>query len=248
MSGSSSPFDRMSRRVVRIALTLLSGLSIFVSTAASAVVFEVTELTGCAAPASSFDCLGASASIGTEFTIGLRVRSAPGEAVFAIGASIWDYDRSVVEFVNGSAAPSIFHDIAIPGIGAFGGIGNVVSPTLAESSIGLAGPRVQIFNGVGLAPHGENPLDPGLDGILGGGDAQIRVRFRIVGAGAAAIRIGTDYVGDGVVYAGGVTVQSTSAIVGFGMDGFYISVVPEPTTALLLGLGLAALAGRRPSA
>ena len=76
--------------------------------------------------------------------------------------------------------------------------------------LGASGIRVQIFNGVGLQPHSQNPLDPGLDGVLGGGDAQIRVTFRVTGFGVGQLRIGTDYYGDGAVFAGGVLPSSAA--------------------------------------
>ena len=136
---------------------------------------------------------------------------------------------------------SIFHGVVIPAVGAFNGLGNTLTNPLAESSIGASGNRVSIFNGVGLQARAYNPLDPGLDGVIGGGDAQIRVTFVATGAGAASLMIGTSYDGDGVVGAGGRTYDSNMLALTV-IPGYAPCPIPEPTTSLLLGLGLAALA------
>lgn len=208
------------------------------SSASATVRFQVTELSGCILSDLNTGCFG------QEITVGIRVGSDPQEDVFGIGASVYGYDASVADFVSGSAVSSIFHDFANPTVGAFGGIPNVEAGALNEDAIGINGNRVSILNAIDFAPHSENPLDPGLDGVVGGGDGQFRVRFRIVGVGQTVLTIDTRYSGDAVVYRGGRIGNSNTVQVVFPVEGLPY-VVPEPGTAVLLGVGLVGLATRR---
>jgi|JI102314A2RNA_FD_contig_101_498532_length_1621_multi_5_in_0_out_0_3 hypothetical protein len=170
---------------------------------------------------------------GDTVTIGLRLTG--GTGVFGLGASAYGYNESVIDFTSGQSVASINHAVAIPAVGAFSGLTNTVAGNLSESSIGASGNRVLIFNGVGLTATNANALDPGLDGVVGGNDAQVRITFTATGAGTTVINFGTGYNGDGEVQAGGLTDTSANTAVS-------ITVVPEPGTALLMGLGLAGLA------
>ncbi len=163
--------------------------------------------------------------------------------IYGLGASAFGYNESVVDFVHGTTIPSIFHGVALPGIGAFNGLTNVQLNPLTVSTIGSNGNRVQIFNGIGLSPVRYNPLDPGLDGVTGGGDAQFRFTFRINDAGTSIMTIGTGYEGDGAVSASGRIDQSSNVSIFFSsQESPY--VIPEPSAAVLIGVGLAGLAGR----
>ncbi len=183
---------------------------------------------------------------GTTLTLGFRIEGDTDEGLYGLGASIFGYEESVIDFQSGEAVTSIFHGVAIPAIGAFEGLDNQVGGRpLQESSIGSNGNRVLIFNGVGLRPRSYNPLDPGLDGIIGGGGAQIRVTLVMTGFGVTSLLIGTGYEGDGAVYPGGSLDQSIILQLPIGgMDGPSSCPVPEPGTALLIGLGLASLGWR----
>jgi|JI10StandDraft_1071094.scaffolds.fasta_scaffold109163_4 hypothetical protein len=182
---------------------------------------------------------------GAILSLGLRIEGEPGENIYGAGISAYGYDESVVDFTNGQTVPSIFHAVAIPAIGAFNGLANSLTSPLQETSIGSSGNRVLLFNGVGLSPATYNPLDPGLDGVIGGGDAQIRISFIATGAGLSTILIGTGYNGDGIVGAGGVLLQSNTIRIQVIPGYAPMCPVPEPNTAVLAGLGLAALAARR---
>lgn len=116
---------------------------------------------------------------------------------------------------------------------------------------------VQNFPGVGndvplvraiatTGRSGNGARDPGLDGVVNGGDAQFRIVFRIGSAGGATtITIGTNAnptLGNVVVLAGGATELAQNAFVTRFGDGLVLT--PEPGTALLVGLGLTILAAR----
>lgn len=214
------------------------GLGLLVAVApppAVAVTFQVTELGGCALATGEADC------IGELVTIGLRIGSERDERVYGIGASIYGYDESIADFESGGVVGSIFHGLALPAIGAFDGLHNLVLPELEESELGDAGPRVAFLDAFDLRPHSANANDPGLDGVVGGGDAQLRVRFRILGSGQTILSIGTRYAGDAVVYQAGTTGHAATLQILLRSNGAPV-VVPEPGEALLLALGLAGLA------
>lgn len=213
----------------------LGPIALLAAPPAAAVSFRVTELSGCAPAPETTDC------IGDLVTIGLRIASEPDEQIYGIGASIYGSDPAIAVFVSGEVVASIFHAQATPGAGATGGLPNFVAPTLVESDADGTGWRVAFLDGFDLRPHTENANDPGLDGLVGGGDAQVRIRFRILAAGQTILSIGTGYPGDAVVYAAGEMGQASGLQILLRSDGAPV-VVPEPGEALLLALGLAGLA------
>jgi hypothetical protein len=214
---------------MKVRALLLSLAMVLWTASASAVTFSVlSTVTSNGSPLNALD-------IGETVTIRLRIIDSTG--VFGLGASAWDYNESIIDYQTGSGqtVASINHAVCIPGTGCFSGLSNTLTNPLTETSIGVSGNRVLIFNGVGLTATNTNALDPGLNGAVGGNDAQMRITFTAIGEGTTNIIIGTGYNGDGEVLAGGVTDQSSNTSIA-------ITVVPEPGTALLMGLGLAGLA------
>jgi len=110
----------------------------------------------------------------------------------------------------------------------------------AESEIPGHGPRVLFFLSAGIGDSNTNPLDRGLDGEIGGGDAQFRVILMATGLGSTVLRIGTGCFGDGVI----VPREDGDIIQAEELD-VAIAVVPEPSAALLVALGLAAFESSR---
>ncbi len=174
-------------------------------------------------------------------TIDIRISSTGSPAVAGLGASIFGYDASATEFVSGNSVASALHDVCFAGVGCFNGLDNQVAGALSEGVVNTGpfpGPYVQIFNGVSTTARiGTGAQDPGLDGVVGGGDAQFRVTFAVTGS--TVFNIGTNsadpILGNAVVFAGGVIGDATNVSI-------EITLIPEPATAFLLGLGLATLA------
>lgn len=240
------------RRILRSALCLsvVCFVDLLCAGWAGAISFRVTELSRCPIVLGQASCLGA------EITIGFRIESDPGEQVFGFGLSAHGYDESVVDFTRGWAVQSIFHAVAVPGVGAFSGLWNqlvdtssplgvVANGPVLESALFSYGNRVLFFSGVGCCPTSQNPLDPGLDGVVGGGDAQVRLTFTVVGPGEVSILIGDDYPGDGVVhYPLNDPRRLEDLRLTIDSDG-QPTITPEPGAAVMIGIGLALLAARR---
>lgn len=174
--------------------------------------------------------------VGDTITLDIRI-SSTGVPVFGLGAAVEGYG-SVADFQSGQAVAGYLYDFCFPGAGCFNGLDNLNGGALVEN----AGGFVQIANSASLTGRaGTGAIDPGLDGTTSG--AQFRVSFVATAPGAATITVGGSddpALGNVVVLAGGVT----EAVIN---SSIAINVVPEPGTALLMGLGLAGLAaaGRR---
>jgi hypothetical protein len=168
-------------------------------------------------------------------TVTLSIRLTNGVGVFGLGASAYGYNEQVIDFTTGSTVASINHAVAIPAVGAFSGLTNTLTNPLSETSIGASGNRVLIFNGVGLTATNTNASDPGLDNVVGGGDAQVSLVFAAIANGTTQIRIGTGYNGDGEVLAGGVTTQDDNTTINI--------TVPEPASLAAGMMAMASVAG-----
>ena len=171
---------------------------------------------------------------GETITIDVRV-VADADEVYGLGASVYGYDEAVIDYVDGSgqAVAGIFYGAAIPGVGAFAELENLITNPLVESAIEGNGNRVWLFVGPSLVDKTDQPLDPGLDGVIGGGDAQFRFTFEAVAPGTAQIVIGTGYPGDGVVLLSG-PVQAVDATLDVVVVG--ASAVPSMSTLVLYAL------------
>jgi hypothetical protein len=163
-------------------------------------------------------------AVGETVTFGIRLSNSI--SVFGLGASAYGYDESVIDFSTGATVPSINHAVAIPAVGAFSGLGNTLTNPLVETSNGSSGNRVLIFNGVGLSATNTNALDPGLNGVVAGNDAQMRLTFVAMGPGTTQISIGTGYNGDGEVLAGGVTDQTSVTVLQLTVGGGHSGPLP----------------------
>lgn len=187
---------------------------------------------------------------GDEFSLAIRL-SGSGQ-IFALDASAFGYDESVVDFVSGEAVPFIGYPLppalcltvvscSLPA--------NFVVPEalrnlyqsgpVTESAIGAHGNRALFVRALSLSAFSTQAHDPGLEGPFDtSGGAQFRLVFRASGIGRAVINIGTGYSGDGEVGPGGVLDTSANTPI-------VIQVIPEPSTSFMMGLGLIGLSSCR---
>lgn len=219
-------------RVVGSGLTLL--LLLFLSHPTLAATYSVTTVSTSGASTSAL-------KVGDTVTIGYRV-SAETQQICGLDSVASGYNESVIDFQSGASVPSIFYRVAIPPSTAADGLENLLTNPPVEIST-TGGTRVWAFGGVSLDPYVAQPLDPGLDGVVGGGDAQFRLTFVATGVGSSTITFGSaPALGHLTVGCNGSTLPDTNAAVG-------VTVLPEPvpiappwatiTLALLLG-GVAA--------
>jgi hypothetical protein len=220
-------------------------MRLFVSVIATTAMFFVASVAGAAttftATASSSGGPLSALNPGDVVTIDIQLTS-DGEALYGLGGSAVGYDASVAVFSTGTTTASALNLVCLPApTGCLGGLPNSTSNPLTESSLNAPGlPEVQFFNGISVAPiTGTGLLDEGYSGVAG--TAQFQLVFSAGAAGTTTINLGANGAyGDNAIGAGGTTLASTNGAI-------TITVVPEPGTAILMGLGLVGLAsaGRR---
>ena len=193
------------------------------STAFASATWTVT------ATASGGD-LNAMAS-GDTLTLDIKLETDLTGEMIAIAGSVNNYDTGVVSVNSGAStvAANLLFAFIIPGTGSFNGVANLESG-VADTSIQGPGQEDTFLSVLGTAGAGGDGTSE---------SAQFQIVYNVIGAGTTTLRIGTfaDYA-DAFSGANDNVVNNTAVT---------ITVVPEPGTALLMGLGLAGLAaaGRR---
>jgi len=233
---------------MRLFTSVLACVAMLVATSASALTFNVIGASS--ASGNALDAL----VVGDVVTINIRMSNPSAVAIFGVGGGIQGWDQGIASLTSGevglgkyfctNATCTLGLDNAVVFPNSDPNTGNfIVTPGDVQNIAGVGNyvPLVQSVSTTGRAGNGAR--DPGLDGTVNGGDAQFRVVFTITGLGTTTLNIGTNAnptLGNVVVLAGGVSELATNANV-------VLNVIPEPGTALLMGLGLAGLAaaGRR---
>jgi hypothetical protein len=199
---------------------------------------------------------------GDILTVDLHVENGTGEAIFGteIAARGYDIDANGIAdnglvFLGGENGSSVFNIVENSG-SFFGGVPNVVGGVQERGHPFFEPPptdpvelQALLFGGLAIdGATGDGTLDPAVDGgVTGAGGAHFRVQFQVAGAEMAGIVNPTSRTLEfgNFVDLGRVTIGAGGEVLSFGNDDFTFSIIPEPGTALLLGLGLAGLASRR---
>lgn len=188
---------------------------------------------------------------GDIITFDLVVENSGYEDIYGLGVGVWGYDDGLqgssfdnrLVFQGGSASDQMFSLDAGGGV-YVDGINNLVPVNQQGSGPPLNFTQnVQLFRGAELSGRTRDTLDDlGVDGSsIGSGDVHMRVSFlaqELASAGDLTLTFGTGEYGNAAIGDGGATL-------GFANASWTMTVVPEPGTALLMGLGLAGLAGSR---
>ena len=200
---------------------------------------------------------------GDVVTFGLLLENATQQDVFALGVGVYGYDEGAdgsatnnhLVFVSSTASASAFNNngVVVPSFGALNDNDGLTNSTVAGVESGAPFPfnqqlRAILFNGVGVAAAtGTGNDDAGVGGGLTGigSDVHIQVSFLVQGLGATplspagvTLTFGTGQFGNEAIGSGGSTLTFNNA-------STTLTIVPEPGTALLMGLGLAGLASIR---
>ncbi len=204
---------------------------------------------------------GASSSYlqnGDEITFDLRLENAGGVSVNGLDIVVTGFDTpgttnaisSNLQLVGGSLATSAFNNVNVPAVGSFGGLDNIRTAPTQVWAINLLNPqpvRTSLFAGASLSSSvGDGSLDIGVGGnLIANGDVHFRVTYRlvIVGNGGPAQNLVLNFGTDAAL--GHPAIGPSGDEIPFQNASYALTVIPEPGTALLMGLGLAALATRR---
>jgi hypothetical protein len=200
---------------------------------------------------------------GDVLTVDLIVENASLQTISAMGLEARGYDKDAdgkaddgLSLLGGTiGGPSVFNTqylaagINIDGLqNNLAGVeqrGNPIIPVPFQPAQEL---HAQFFEGVSIAgSSGNGTFDsgiPGGDQTLPGGAVHFQIQFvatafGLVNANEITLQFGgSEDFGNGAV-------DSSGAIVAVSSDSYTVSVIPEPGTALLMGLGLAGLATTR---
>jgi len=180
---------------------------------------------------------------GDTVVVDITLRST--EPMRAIEASVVDFDRTIVGLdPEASAVASIVLAASCTASGdCSGGLFNrrPAGPQLREEEIGGVGTRVFFLSGWATdeQSEGDGSVDPGV--VTGQpGDPQFRVVFTALAIGSTTLRVATDprYENVSISIFGAPPRFYEEAVVP-------VRVVPEPSEAILLALGLAVLGAHR---
>ncbi|MFK7896303.1 MAG: PEP-CTERM sorting domain-containing protein [Myxococcota bacterium] len=193
---------------------------------------------------------------GETVTVDLVLENATQEDVFGLEILVTGYDvnndgttlNNHLVLSGGSVAAEVFSDVFVAGTGSFNGLGNLrAAPVEQGQGSPIFDPlRTSLFAGASLSSvNADGTLDTGINGLqTNGNDVHFQVQFTAQ-AGLTGIDANTVTLNFGVGEFGSAAIGAGGQILAFNNASVDITVVPEPGTALLMGLGLAGLAARR---
>lgn len=188
--------------------------------------------------------------VGESITFDLVVENDAYEQIFALDVIAFGHDEtpgifgtvsSGLQVTGGAVTTSLFDQV--PG---FGGLGpNIVSgPTRIFTTNNLRPEfvRHQLFGGINFSgTTADGQIDTGIGGgSIASGDVHFQITFTNqrtqIAAEDITLSFGTN------IDMGAVAVGNGGAILPFNNASVNLTVIPEPGTALLMGIGLAGLA------
>ena len=195
---------------------------------------------------------------GDQITFDLRLDNPTSDPVNGLDIVVSGFDTpgstaaisSGLQLVGGQVTTSAFNSIYLPGFPNVNGLANVRTAPVNVWSLNLLNPqpvRTSLFAGADTGSHnGNGGFDPGIGGgSTGAGDIHFRVTYRLLIVGNAGpaqnllLSFGT------LSDQGHVAIGPNGIEIPFQNATYALTVIPEPGTALLMGLGLVALAARR---
>ena len=193
-------------------------MRLFTSLIAAVATVLVAGAASAALNVSSPQSGGIVAAPGDLITIDIQISTTAPEAL-ALGLRAADYDPSILTTGTATLVPASIFNFA-PSV-PFGGLTNSASGVEEAPGGPRPGTSINLFQGVALSP------------AAGAGPENFQVTFVAGVPGITTVAIGA--LGSyGDIYAGGDNVANNTSV--------QVTVVPEPGTALLMGLGLAGLA------
>ena len=186
-------------------------------------------------------------------TVDLLLENASNANISGLDVGVFGYDSGAV----GSAGDNnlVFSGALATGaafnvVAGFGGLDNATGISESGNPVIFQERFLRVFGGITTSltpPSGDGTLDTGVGGgSTGSGDVHFQVTFSAQSLGATHgapsvvnLDIGVGQFGFAVIADDG------SNPVAFNNASLQLTIVPEPGTALLMGLGLAGLAGIR---
>ena len=193
---------------------------------------------------------------GETITFDLLLENATGEDILGLDVGAFGYDSGAVGsatdnnlvFAGAQSGAGAFGQFYSPGANV-GGLAAVVPQQEFGNRIIGEERIVRLFGGASLTPvNGDGTNDSGINGLqTNGADVHLQVTFSAQELGATQNSPATVDLVFGISPERGFQVVGPSgSLAGQWTNASYtVSIIPEPGTALLMGLGLAGLAGTR---